>query len=187
MEFLPLPAWDHLHPLIIHFPVALLLVAPLFGVLGALWKENRRGLLMAGLVLMVLGTSSSYVAVATGEAAAELVHGSQQVTHVLLHHQKLAETVRFVFTALTTLYALLLFLPGRLKKPLGKITAIALTSLFLALYAAGTVLLANTAHNGGRLVHEFGVRAFVPVAPSPSASQAPEPGATQAPGPKQGS
>jgi len=174
MEFLPPPAWDHLHPLIVHFPVALLLAAPLFIALGALWKKERRGLFAAGLVLMILGTASAYLAVETGEAASELVHGSQEVTHILLHHEKLAEGTRLVFTALTLLYAILLFLPGRFKKPLGKVAAIVLYSLFLALYAGGAVLLANTAHNGGRLVHEFGVRALVPAA-EPSAPQAPNP------------
>ncbi len=33
-SFPPFPSWDGLHPLIVHFPIALLLVAPLFVVLG---------------------------------------------------------------------------------------------------------------------------------------------------------
>jgi hypothetical protein len=32
---------------------------------------------------------------------------------------------------------------------------------FLLFYGSGLVLLVNTAHQGGRLVHEFGVRAMV--------------------------
>ena len=35
---------------------------------------------------------------------------------------------------------------------------------FLVLYGTGALFLVNTAHQGGRLVHELGVRA--PVAPS---------------------
>lgn len=42
---------------------------------------------------------------------------------------------------------------------------------FLAFYLAGTMVLANTAHQGGRLVHELGVRAAGFSAPQPGQSQ----------------
>jgi uncharacterized membrane protein len=37
----PLPTWQAIHPLIVHFPIALLLVAPLFIVIGTLRKPDR--------------------------------------------------------------------------------------------------------------------------------------------------
>ena len=37
----PIPSWDGLHPLIIHFPIALLLVAPLLVLVGALLKPEK--------------------------------------------------------------------------------------------------------------------------------------------------
>ena len=37
----PIPSWDGLHPLIIHFPIALLLVAPLLVLIGALLKPEK--------------------------------------------------------------------------------------------------------------------------------------------------
>ena len=40
--------------------------------------------------------------------------------------------------------------------------------VFLLFYAAGTVVLVNTAHNGGRLVHEFGVHAGLMQATAPA-------------------
>ncbi len=174
MEFPPIPSWDGLHPLIIHFPVGLLLVAPLLAVLGALWKKHAFGLLLAALVLMALGTAAAYVAVESGEAAAELADRSPEINPVLSHHQHLADRTRLVFTGLTVLFAVLLFLPLVLKREMKRPLALASYAVFLALYAGGALLLANTAHNGGRLVHEFGVRSFMPPAqqaPTPTSGQ----------------
>src|SRR5450759_3598419 len=68
----PLPTWDGLHPLVTHFPIALLLVAPLFVVLGLFRRPSARAFLLAALLLMVLGTTAIFVAVPTGEAAGRL-------------------------------------------------------------------------------------------------------------------
>lgn len=164
MEFPPIPSWDTLHPLVIHFPVALLLVAPLFVALGALSGKRGKGLLVAALMLMILGTISAYLAVGTGEAAADLADRSPQMAPVLAHHQHLAERTRLIFTALTTLFAALVILPVLLKREMKRALALCLYAAFLALYAFGALTLVNTAHNGGRLVHEFGVRALVSAA-----------------------
>jgi uncharacterized membrane protein len=172
MEFPPLPSWDGLHPLIIHFPIALLIVAPLLVVLGALAGKRGKGLLMAALILMALGTTFSYVAVETGEAAAELADRTPQMAPVLAHHEKLAERTRLIFTVLTVLFAAVLLTPALLKWEMKRPLALALCAGFLVFYAVGAVTLANTAHNGGRLVHEFGVRALMPAAP-PTASEIP--------------
>lgn len=169
MEMPPIPSWDGLHPIIIHFPVALLLVAPLFVVLGALWTKNGRAFLFAALLLMVLGTASAFVAVETGEAAAELADRSPEINVVLEHHQALAERTRLIFSVLTAVFAALLFLPPLLKRELKRPLALALYAVFLLLYAGGALVLSNTAHNGGRLVHEFGVRSFMPPAPAATA------------------
>jgi hypothetical protein len=47
-----------------------------------------------------------------------------------------------------------------------RLTTTILPLAFLVLYSAGALLLVNTAHNGGRLVHEFGVRAMVTSTPA---------------------
>lgn len=167
MEFPPLPSWDGLHPLIIHFPIALLLVAPLLMVLGALAGKRGKGLLMAALILMALGTAFSYVAVETGEAAAELADRTPQMAPVLAHHQKLAERTRLMFTVLTVLFSAIALGPTLLKREMKRLLALTLYAGFLLLYAVGAITLANTAHNGGRLVHEFGVRALMPSTASP--------------------
>lgn len=153
----PLPSWDGLHPLVVHFPVALLLVAPVLVLLGLLSRNAARGWFLAALMLMAMGTVAIWVAVPTGEAAARLAERSDLMAPVLLRHEQLAEQARMAFTAL-----ILLFLAGLLgshwRRP-GRRVAALLMAGFLILYAGGALVLANTAHNGGQLVHQFGVHA----------------------------
>jgi uncharacterized membrane protein len=156
-----IPSWDGLHPLIIHFPIALLLVVPILIVMGLLMPNKSRAILITAFVVMLLGTIATYVAVSTGEAAGELADRVSGVEQVLEQHEDLAETTRTIFTALTAIFAAILFAPSLFKKTLSHRITVAVVSAFLLFYLAGSVVLINTAHNGGRLVHEFGVRAIM--------------------------
>ena len=170
----PLPgSLDGLHPLVIHFPVALLLVAPLLVLLGLVLGERSRGVMLAALVLMAIGTAATFVAVASGEAAGKLADRGGSVAGVLEHHEELAERTRLIFTLLTIVFAGLLALPRLMRRELRRVPTTAFTLLFLLMYAAGTFSLVNTAHQGGRLVHELGVRSLMPASPeSPTAPAA---------------
>lgn len=167
IEFPPLPSWDALHPLVVHFPIALLLMAPLFVLIGMFVRAERRpAFLVAALILMACGTVATFVAVASGEAAGRLAERNAAVDTVLERHEELGETSRAVFAALTLAFAAVLFGPRVLRRELGSKATLAVLSAFLVAYAAGAVLLANTAHNGGRLVHELGVTATMAAAPA---------------------
>ncbi len=157
----PLPGWDGLHPLIVHFPIALLLVAPGFMIAALARPAWRRSALTSALVLVTLGTAALYVAVPTGKAAAQLAERTPEVNAALERHESLAETTRTLFTILTVILAVVLVAPRLLGRDLAPAPARLLLSAFLALYLGGTLVLANAAHEGGRLVHEFGVRALV--------------------------
>ena len=165
----PIPTWDGLHPLIIHFPIGLLLVAPILILIGAFMSPKKgRTMLLAALVLMVLGTISVFIALSTGEAAAELADRTPEVNSMIQHHEELAERTRIVFTVLTLGFAAILFIPTLLKREVSRSSHVILPLIFLCFYGAGAILLANTAHQGGRLVHEFGVRAMVALTANPS-------------------
>ena len=98
----PIPSWDGLHPLIIHFPIALLLVAPLLVLVGAPLKpEKGRPVLYVALALMVAGTLSIFLAASTGEAAGKLAERTPQIDAVLERHEELADATRAVFSGLT--------------------------------------------------------------------------------------
>jgi uncharacterized membrane protein len=173
----PVPSWSELHPLVIHFPIALLLVAPLFIIAGILMNpQNGRPFLLTALALMVLGTVGTLVAVLTGEAAAEVAHRASGVSAVLERHQELAEITRDIFCLLSVIFAAILFVPRFLKRETTTAAARILPLAFLLFYGAGTVVLVNTAHNGGRLVHEFGVHAVL--APANEATNDADPGAS---------
>jgi len=167
----PIPDWSSLHPLVIHFPIALLLIAPLFIVVGALLKPERgRSFLLAALVLMVIGTCGTYLAIATGEAAGKVAERTPDISAVLEHHEELAERTRAAFTVLTIIFAAIVFIPKLFHRESNRAVATVLPLVFIVLYLVGAMFLANTAHNGGRLVHEFGVRATVPSSPFPAST-----------------
>ena len=157
--FPAIPTWDALHPLVVHFPIAVLLVAPILVVVGMAWQRYAAGLFIAAFVLMVIGTVATYFAVATGEAAAEIAEQMPRVSAILESHEELAESTRVTFTVLTVLFATIL--SGQLfaKRKIGRRSSLVLNAAFLLLYSAGALMLINVAHQGGRLVHEFGVRA----------------------------
>jgi uncharacterized membrane protein len=171
-HLLAIPGWNGLHPLIVHFPITLLLVAPLFVVVGGVLAPSKgRTFLISALILMVLGTASVFFAIETGEGAGELAGSAPEIRAVLKQHQELAKTTRVLFSLLTLSFAALLFVPTVLGRELGLRVNTALLSAFLIFYATGAVFLVNTASHGGRLVHELGVRA--PVASNISAPAAP--------------
>lgn len=165
----PIPSWDAFHPLIVHFPIALLLVAPLFVILGILLPADRgRQFLVAGFILMFLGSAGVFIAVETGEAAAKLVEQTPLVKPVLAQHQKFAETTLVLFSALTVAFAALLFIPRYMHRELDRKLNTELLAAFLLFYLTGVVFVVNTAHQGARLVHEFKITAPISAA-GPSA------------------
>jgi len=171
-QFPPIPSWDALHPLVIHFPIALLLVVPFLIVTGALRPPERgQTILYVALALMIAGTLGTFLAVATGEAAGRIAERTPQIDVVLEHHEQLAEATRIAFSVLTVVFAAILLIPVILKKTSNRLVSTALSLAFLVLYGGGILLLTNTAHNGGRLVHEFGVRAAVKHSPLPAGEQ----------------
>ena len=161
MLFPPRPDWEGLHPLVVHFPIALLLVAPVVLAVGIVMRERGRPWLIAALLLTALGTIAAWVAVSTGEAAGELAERTPEINAAIERHESLAELVRTLFTIITLLFAALLFGPGLLRRRVApRMETLALVVL-LALFGVGALAVAHTGHEGGRLVHEFGVRSLV--------------------------
>lgn len=154
-----LPTWDGLHPGISHFPIALLVMAPLVVLAALLSPARRRSLLGLALVCFAGGTLAVYLSAATGDAAKELAPKTAEVTAAIETHESAGSAVRAVSTALTLLLGALLYAPGRLRRPLAESTFRSLALLFLLLCFAAALPLYNAAHSGGVLVHQLGVHA----------------------------
>ena len=158
--FLIFPAWPASHPLIVHFPIALLLTAPLFIVLGASRKPSRSfPFLASALLLMILGTVSLFLAAASGQAAGRALDEATSAAGTLERHEELARAALVTFCALTMIFGSIVLLPRLLRRMPGRALSTALPAVFLLFYLTGAISLVHVAHQGGRLVHEFGIRA----------------------------
>ncbi len=105
-----IPNWDGLHPMIIHFPIVLFVLAPLFLLFAVFTRTDRRyTLLCSALIVMVLATTSLYVAFET-ETAGTLINRTAEIAAVVEHHQELADLSRNSFTVATALLGLVLLI-----------------------------------------------------------------------------
>ncbi len=146
MEILPewAPGW---HPLIIHFPVALLSLAAGATVLEVFYRPGW--LSKAILALYALGTAAAAVAYLTGRSAAESIGLNLRAEAAISTHSDWGLYTLLTFIGMSALYYLAVFFFKWNKMPVRLVLAV------LAL--AGFFVLAQTAEYGGRLVFEFGL------------------------------
>lgn len=135
---------ESVHPLVVHFPIALLLTAILLD-LAAL-ALRRPALHRVALWNLALGTLGAAAAVWTGLRAAEIAKHTFAIHQVMELHRKLG-----IATLILGGFAVAwrLVVRDRLSRPWRVAT------LFIMLAMTGTLIYG--AHLGGRLVYEFGV------------------------------
>lgn len=132
------------HPLVVHFPIALLLTAVLIDLLAIALK--RPAWHRVALWNLVLGTLGAGLAVWSGLRAAEVAKHTFEIHQVMELHQRLG-------IATLTLGSLIVAWRLVARDQLGPRSRALATLLMAAM--VGT--LAYGAHLGGRLVYEFGV------------------------------
>lgn len=153
-----IPNWDGLHPIAVHFPIALLLVAPLFIVATVVFEKHTRVLSVVTLCLISLGTIAAFLAEQSGEAAARTAQVSESASRVLEDHEELAELTVKIFAALLVVYGAIMAAGIVFGARLPRGVRLVLNIGFLMLYIGGGAMLAKTAHAGGKLVHQYGVQ-----------------------------
>lgn len=161
MPHLPmLPGLDHIHPLLIHFPLTLFFVAPVFVLVAGLAKTTtRRTLLMSALALMLLGVASTFAAFEAGQSAVASVTPAGEVRSVVERHQDLASLALSSLAAATLLFGVALLICTGFHLRMYELTAVLPLGSFV-FYALGIFWLISAAYYGERLVHEFGVGGF---------------------------
>ena len=165
-QFPPIPGWDAMHPLLIHFPIVLLLLAPLFVLISAILRPPKnRPYMTAALMLLLLGTVSLFLAASSGEEAAELADRAGGVNAVLSAHEALASICEILFAGFSVIFAGIYLWPRFARRDESRLLSTVLPLGFVVVYTVGLLYLVNTAHAGGRLVHEFGVHAMMPQDP----------------------
>lgn len=141
----------NLHPLIVHFPIALFLVGFALDALGWGWK--RETLKRVGLVLVLLGALAAVPAVVTGLAVEETVE--EQIESLprgeaaLEAHEEIAIPAAGVLLVAALLR---LLLEIRLNPSLAR----GLLAVYLLAGLAGVGMLTLTGLRGGELVYGYG-------------------------------
>ena len=133
--------WHLLHPVAVHFPIALL-TAGLVAQAGTRLRRAPPWLPEAAAWLLWIGTAAAWAALGLGLLAEETVPHVPAAWEVLEEHETLAWWTAGSFTVLS-------FLRWRWRenRPL----------LVLGLWLAAVGLLYSTAFHGGELVYDFGV------------------------------
>ncbi len=150
-----MPPWNHIHPALVHFPIALLTVAPLLVFVGLLWPAQRRGLHAAALLLLLLGFGGLLLALESGEAVERYARATPALLAGLREHELLAQKTTVLFGLLGVALAVLWVLPQLRKRELPRNLELGLLLLWLLLSAGGVLTLGLTGHAGGHLVHDL--------------------------------
>jgi len=143
LEFL-----SSLHPVFVHFPIAVFFLYIIFELLGIFDDKYSK----AALVLLLFGVLTGLATVLTGNQAAEALFKSSQIgknipRELIESHENYATLTLWFFFALAALRIYLV-----VKKKFNKKMKIII--LFLAIL--GYVFVFETGERGGKLVYDFG-------------------------------
>lgn len=130
--------FEHLHPKLVHFPIALVITAMILDVMGSIVKKDA--LYHAARYVFSLAAFFSILSLFTGLAEADRLHLNHPV---LFAHRSYA----FVLTVFSVIFSVaLFFIPERYKRP-----------IFTIMLLICTVLVVATGHYGGQMVYGYGI------------------------------
>ena len=143
-----IPSWaPNIHPLVIHFPIVLLMTAAVVDLVDVAF-ERSPWLKAATTTLYVTGAISLIVAFVTGTQAGSTVLIPGMAYPVLKAHRQWAlVTMAYCIVVAALRLALLRGVGGRSRRRRVALLGIGLVSVFL---------IQQTAERGARLVYEFG-------------------------------
>jgi uncharacterized membrane protein len=134
----------HLHAMVIHFPIALLIIGFLSEIIGVFIKKSFFS--QAAFYLLLIGTLGTITSYLSGNAAGEGIEEGALGKAIELHEQ--AATIALWLTIVTALVYLAIYFLNFSKKW----SHIASILLFAATIGA----IASTGYLGGQLVYKHG-------------------------------
>jgi len=156
----PIPPFEGLHPIVVHFPIGILLIAWLPMLIAIIDKKRRNAWLASTAMLLIVGTIACFAATLTGDAAEDVVATTNAVVDTAIHeHEEAAETARNLFLACTLVFLMVWAVANKVSDKKKPTIALAGAILVAITYTFAALALANAGHLGGVLVHGHGVQA----------------------------
>ena len=134
---------SHLHPMLVHFPIALIVVGFLADFISLIFKKEQC-LSKAGLYLMILGTLGAIAAVLTGEFFTKELAGEAE--NVQETHELFASITMYTMIVAILIRFFLIYTKREVSN---------LKWFVFALYGIGTISVSITGFYGGTLVYKF--------------------------------
>ncbi len=134
---------SHLHPMIVHFPIALLIVGLFSDLTGVITKKNFFS--NSGFYLLILGYIGLIAAFLSGNLAGEGVAETGTLKQALEMHEAAAELSVWIMSAAAAIRIAVVLM----KKYSGVYKWIAVT-----LFLIGAASVARTGYYGGELVYK---------------------------------
>ncbi|MDD8016953.1 MAG: hypothetical protein PHP42_01140 [Bacteroidota bacterium] len=150
----------YLHPMIVHFPIALLIIGLFADIIGVIFKKEFY--MRTALYLLVLGTLGVVAAYFSGDFAGEGIVEAGSLKNALETHEDAAKITVWVmsFVAVTRLALVLM------KKYKGLLPIVS-----VLLFAVGVLTMARTAHYGGQLVYKHAAGVQLQIGSLPAVSE----------------
>ncbi len=143
-ELIPFVIPEHIHPLFVHFAIALPIVILIIELYNLITR--RRSIAVLSLFFMVLLAIVIFGAILTGATDAKLANASGQIKEIILEHKAIATYLLYGVGVLIILKLLSMFV----ARNLFKITYVIFIFIFIAVTFYNGKL-------GGSLVYEYGV------------------------------
>ena len=156
-----IPSWADLHPLVVHFPIAVLLITPLFIILSFARHEWIRRFALPTLLLLIIGTSTAWMAKKSGKSAMMHTDAPAAADELMDEHKVLAREVVIIFTSLSVGYVVIAGFLAYRRTSTPVLVRMGAMSVLFATNVYGGIQLSRAAHMGGTLVHQYGVHAHI--------------------------
>ena len=134
---------NHLHPMIVHFPIALVIIGFLSDIISLMTK--RKFFASTGLLLIILGTAGAVAAYLSGDLASDGIEEVGALGAALQTHESAALLAIWTMVILASLRVILAIT----KRMTGWLQWV---MVILLAFGVGTV--ARTGYYGGKLVYQ---------------------------------